>query len=420
MQLTLHVLIIIILSIVGLYTTIVYFLTIMSPDKKIYKKDKNFQPKISIIIPVWNEGNKNGERLRKTVDSLLNSTYPREKIEIIIVNDGSTDNSLEIAKEYKKFGAKVFSHPKSKGKTSAINTGLKHATGELVAGFDADSYMDSDVLEKLVPCFKDKKVMGAIPSVKIGKPKTFLQLVQAQEFLSAVFIRHIQSELGAIPLAPGAFTLVRKEFIQKYGFLNPHTMVEDLELSLRIQSKKYLIENVVDANIYTTGVKTLKAFISQRIRWFYGFMIQIKKYRHLFSRKYGNLGLFILPTSVIFIIFTVFMFFYTMTMMIINMVNWIRELSLVGFDFKHIFEVNFDPFFLTFDNTTILPVILLLVILGFMFYIKRVSNQKNGVIIPFIAFTLSYWILGSFCWVLAIYYYIRKKPVKWGPNYFNS
>jgi len=177
---------------------------------------------------------------------------------------------------------------------------------------------------------------------------------------------------------------------------------------------------VIDANVYTKGVKTIRAFVSQRIRWFYGFIIQMKKYRHLFSMKYGNLGVFILPTSIAFVISTVFMFIYTIVMIINNLAKWIREIMLVGLDYKNIFEFNFDPFFLTFDNTTILPIILLLIILGFMFYTKRISGQKEGIIIPFIAFTMSYWLIGSMCWVLAIYYYIRKKPVKWGPNYFSS
>ncbi len=420
MQLTFHTYLILTLSLLGLFTGIFYFLTIISPDKKVYKKNKNYRPMVSIIIPVWNEGSSNGERLRKTVESLLNCDYPKDKLEIIIVNDGSTDNSLSIARSYEKDGVKVFTHNKSKGKTNAVNIGLKNSKGEFIAALDADSFIEADVLDKLIPCFKDKNVMATVPSIKIWKPKNILEKIQFLELLSGVFIRHVQSELGSIPMAPGAFTLVRKSFAEQYGFLNPNTMVEDLELSLRIQSKKYLIENVVNANVYTSGVKTLKAFISQRVRWYYGFIIQIRKYKHLFSSEYGNLGLFILPTTIIFAIVSMFIFTYGIMMTLINTANWIKDLMLIGFDFKNFFEITIDPFFYTIDNVTVLPIIMFFAMLGFMYYIKKVSNEKQNIFWPFILFSLTYWFLGSLTWILSIYYYIRKKPIKWGPNYFNS
>jgi cellulose synthase/poly-beta-1,6-N-acetylglucosamine synthase-like glycosyltransferase len=419
-MLTLHTIIILILCFLGLFMSTVYFLTFFSPKKKKYYLDLNYTPLVSIIVPIWNEGSAQGERLKKTINSLLECDYPKDKLDIIIVNDGSTDNSLELAKEYEKDGIRVFSNEISQGKTNAINKGMKYAKGEFVAGLDADSFIEKDVIIKLVQCFKDPNVMGAIPSIKIYKPKTILQMIQSQEFLSAVFVRHVQSELGAIPLAPGAFTMIRKTFIDKYGSLNPHTMVEDLEMSMRIQSENYLIENIVDANVYTSGVKTLKAFINQRIRWFYGFIIQVKKYKHLFSAKYGNLGLFIMPASVIFILVAIFMFFYTMIMITYNFVDAIRNFYLIGFSFQDYFDFNTDLFFLNFDNTTVLPLLLLIVAFLFMYYVKKLSHEKQPILIPFIVFMLTYWLIGSLCWVLAIYFYIRKKKVKWGPNYFSS
>jgi poly-beta-1,6-N-acetyl-D-glucosamine synthase len=407
-------------SFIGLFTSLFYILTLLSPSRsKSLRKDHKFKPKVSIIVPIWNEGSANGERLKKTINSLLNCNYPKEKLEIIIVNDGSTDNSLELAKGYEKYGIKVLSNKISGGKTNAINKGMKYATGELVAGLDADSFIEPDVIDKMVPYFKKKKVMAVIPSVKIYKPKTFLQKIQFQEFLSAVFVRHLQAELGAIPLAPGAFTMIRKTFIDKYGGLNPHTMVEDLEMSMRIQSENYLIENVIDVNVYTSGVKTVKAFFLQRIRWFLGFIIQIKKYKHLFGRKYGNLGVFILPVSVAFILLTIIVFCYSAVMLVTNTIKWIHEISIAGYVFEW-FPMHKDLFFFTISNKTILPIILLIIMFLFMRYIKKISNEKQSIIIPFISFIFTYWLLGALCWLISIYYYITKKPVRWGPNKFIS
>lgn len=396
-------------------------MTLLSPTRKKISDNKKFRPSVSIIIPIWNEGSANGERLRKTVDSLLTCDYPKEKLEIIIVNDGSTDNSLEIAHEYrKKYGVKVYSHKKSKGKTLAVNTGTKHAKGELVAALDADSFIMPDVIDKLVPCFQDPQVMAAIPSIKIWKPKSILQYIQFQEFLSAVFVRHLQAELGSIPLAPGAFTLIRKSFIDKYGSLNPNTMVEDLEMSMRIQSEHYLIENVIDANVYTSGVTTFKAFVSQRLRWFAGFLIQIKRYKHLFSTEYGNLGVFILPVSIIYVILTVVVFLYSLVMLAVNTIHWWREIYLVGFDFANLFEITWDLYFVTLSNTTVIPIVLLIITFIFMYYIKKISKEKQKILVPFIVFIFTYWFVGPLCWVLAIYYYVRKKKIRWGPNYFTT
>lgn len=369
---------------------------------------------------MWNEGAEQGKRLRKTINSVLNSKYPKNKIEIIVVNDGSTDDSLAIIKSYERRGVKIISYKKSRGKTHAINEGIAIATGELIAGLDADSYLMPDVLEKLVPCFKDKNVMASIPSIKIAKPTSVIQYIQFQEFLSAVFIRHVQSELGAIPLAPGAFTLVRGSFIKKHGALRTDTMVEDLELSMRIQSEGYLIENVVNANVYTSGVQTLRAFVNQRLRWFFGFIIQMKRYKHLIHSRFGNLGLFILPTAILYIILTVFVFCYAMVMLFINTLKWINVIRLVGFNLSDYFEFNFDPYYLVVNNTTVLPFILFFVLLLFMVYTKHVSEEKQPILKPFFVFTFTYWFLGSVCWLIAIYYYLAGKKVKWGPNYFST
>ena len=198
------------------------------------------------------------------------------------------------------------------------------------------------------------------------------------------------------------------------------TMVEDLELSMRIQSEGYLIENVVNANVYTSGVKTMKAFVNQRLRWFVGFLIQIKRYKHLISPKYGNLGVFILPTSIIYIILTIFGFCYSMIMFFVNLVNWIHSLSLVGFNIKNIFEFNFDPYYLTINNATVLPIILFVVLLLFMVYIKKISEEPGSILKSFFLFTFTYWFLGSVCWLIALYYYFTGKKVKWGPNYFST
>jgi cellulose synthase/poly-beta-1,6-N-acetylglucosamine synthase-like glycosyltransferase len=107
----------------GLFTSMFYILILLQKDP-VYPPLKEY-PSISVVVPFWNEGSNNGERMRKTVDSLLRADYPKNKLEIILVNDGSSDNSLDIAKEYeKKHGIKVFSNKTS----DSINESASSAT----------------------------------------------------------------------------------------------------------------------------------------------------------------------------------------------------------------------------------------------------------------------------------------------------
>ena len=230
----------------------------------------------------------------------------------------------------------------------------------------------------------------------------------------------MQSELGSIPLAPGAFTLVRRTFVEKYGYLREDTMVEDLEMSLRIQSENYLIENVIDANVYTRGVKSFKVFKNQRLRWFCGFLLQLKKYKHLFSKEYGNLGVFILPSTLFYVFLTVFLLFYSIVRFGINIYKKINEIILVGLDPLSWLDWNFDIFFLTLDNTTVMPLALLGIAFFFMMYIKKISNEKQRILPSFITFIFTYWLIGSIVWLIAIYYYFTGKKIKWGPRYYNK
>ena len=100
--------------------------------------------KISIIIPVYNV-----EKYLKTcLDSVINQTY--QNLEIILVNDGSTDNSGKICEEYKRTNSRIILiHKKNEGLSAARNTGLGIATGEYISFLDSDDYISNDMLETL-------------------------------------------------------------------------------------------------------------------------------------------------------------------------------------------------------------------------------------------------------------------------------
>ncbi|MFC1691132.1 glycosyltransferase [Nanoarchaeota archaeon] len=366
-------------------------------------------PSVSVIIPAFNEE----KSIAKTIRSLLNLDYPKDKLNIIVVDDGSIDNTLKIAKSFENKGVRVF-HKENGGKGSALNFGLTKIKTEFVASMDADSFVTRSALKRMIGYFHKKEVMAVAPSIKIWKPTNFLGKVQLIEFLSATFIRKIFSILGGVPIVPGPFSIFRKEFFDKYGGYDTSTLTEDIEISLRIESKKFLIENALDANVYTTAVTTFKQMFHQRLRWFRGFIDNIYRYRFLLSPKYGNMGVFILPVSIISVSLGVIAFIYSVIMLIINSIQNLYNLYLIGFDISTWFEFEFDAFFLNTTATGLLPLVLIIISITMIYLAKKHSKEPQPVKLPYVFFIMTYWFISAICWISAAACKIRGKSVTWG------
>src|SRR3989344_5087806 len=139
----------IILSIaVFIFISFLFFVVLLAMLKK--ERYKEFEPKISVIIPAYNEET----RIKNCLDSILTSSYKKDKIEIIVVDDGSTDNTLEVLKNY---GIKVLKQ-EHLGKSKALNKGILVAKNEFVLVIDADTKIDKDFIKEMVRPFSDKKV----------------------------------------------------------------------------------------------------------------------------------------------------------------------------------------------------------------------------------------------------------------------
>ena len=170
--------IIIYLSIyIGLIATTFYILSFIADKKK--KKllyEDHELPKVSVIIPAYNEEN----TISRTLKSILESNYPN--FEVIFVDDGSKDNTLKIAKKFKSNKVRIF-HKENGGKGSALNLGIERAKGEIIFTMDADTTVNSESMKNMVRLFKDKKVMSVTPAMIIDKPRNILQRIQYVEYL---------------------------------------------------------------------------------------------------------------------------------------------------------------------------------------------------------------------------------------------
>jgi len=341
-----------------------------SVTKNIQTKPR-WYPSVTIIVPCFNEE----YTISKTIRSLLALDYPKNKLKIVIVDDGSTDGSWNSIRRFKKNPHIELHRKKNGGKYTALNVGLERTTSELVGCLDADSFVDSQALKKIVIYFENKTVMAVTPAIKVYESKNIIQLMQKAEYNLSIFIRRVFSYMDSLFITPGPFSIYRKAVFTNLGGYKKAYYTEDLEIALRMQSNHYKIENAHTATVYTATPKTLRELYAQRLRWTFGFLKNIAHYKFLFFRyKYGTLGLLVLPFSVLSIFGALYLIGMLGVSLLSRLLSKIIEVQIVGVG---AFRASFDWFFINthsvlFIVSVILVLTLVLIIIG-----KKLSNEKT-------------------------------------------
>lgn len=392
----------------GLFTTIFFLFTLLENKKNITRGYTKKFPKVSIIVPAYNEE----ENLFKTISSLLRMDYPKDKLEIIVVDDGSTDNTYKIAKQFISEGVKVYTK-KNGGKGTALNHGLKKVTGDFIGCLDADSFVAKDSLKKMLAYFDNPKVMAVTPSLKVYKPKNFLQRIQMIEYLIGIFLRKIFALLGSIHVTPGPFSIYRKEFFDKYGGYDEDNLTEDIEIALRIQSKGYNIENSVDAPVYTVAPYNLKGLFRQRIRWYMGFTENVVNYKRLFSKEYGNLGLFVLPGSFFAVILVIASMFYFAIKLIRDAIQQYNNISAIGFDVFSNLNFKINMFYISLTPAITLTLLSILTGIVIIILAKKISKENTKITLSYIPYMVFYWFFFGFSWLLSGVFKLFRRRLVW-------
>ncbi|MBI5036128.1 glycosyltransferase family 2 protein [Candidatus Micrarchaeota archaeon] len=292
------------LAFLTLFATIFFLIVFLENYKRVKESPKPPKklPSITIIIPAYNEE----KTIAATIRSAIEAKYASGKKKIIVVDDGSTDGTLKVAKGFSN-KVKVL-HQKNGGKASALNNALGHVDTELVATLDSDSFMTKDALLKLVGYFKDGEVGAVASLMKVYEPKNLLEKFQRVEYLLTVFSRKLLSFINAINVTPGPLSVFRRSVFDKVGGYDESNILEDQEMAMRIQANQYKIASSMDAVVYTVVPKTLGALIRQRVRWHRGGIRNILKHYYLVSPKYGDFGVIVMPLAIIsiFALFLVF------------------------------------------------------------------------------------------------------------------
>lgn len=278
--------------------------------KKQMKDTLEEYPFVSILVPAHNEG----IVIKKTVMSLVELDYPKDKYEIIIINDNSSDNSAEILHDlqlvYNDRNIIVINTDNiigGKGKSNALNIGFEKSKGDILAIYDADNTPDKNSLKYLVQTLIEEPMCGAV----IGKFRCrnkernlLTRFINIETLTYQWMAQAGRWQMLNLCTIPGTNFVIRRNLIEEIGGWDTKAITEDTELSFRIYRMGYKIKFMPLAVTWEQEPQTLGVWIKQRSRWAKGnTYVVIKNFKHLFKKEAGVTRFDILYYTMIYFFF---------------------------------------------------------------------------------------------------------------------
>ncbi|MGA5893847.1 bifunctional polysaccharide deacetylase/glycosyltransferase family 2 protein [Streptomyces venetus] len=254
---------------------------------------------VSVIVPAYNEK----ECIANTLDSLARSTHP---IEIIVVDDGSTDGTADIAESLGMPNVRVIRQANA-GKPAALNNGVRHAAHDIVVMMDGDTVFEPDTVGQLVQPFADPEVGAVAGNAKVGNRTTVIGAWQHIEYVMGFNLdRRMYDLLRCMPTIPGAIGAFRREAVLQVGGMSEDTLAEDTDITIAMHRAGWRVVYQEHARAWTEAPGSLGQLWSQRYRWSYGTMQALWKHRKSLTDKgpSGRFGRVGMPLVVLFQIVT--------------------------------------------------------------------------------------------------------------------
>lgn len=236
-------------------------------------------PALSVLVPAYDESGYVGP----CIDALLAADYPREKLEVIVVDDGSTDDTFaEADRRADGVEAVTVIHKENGGKHSALNRGLERATADLIVTIDADSIVATDALRAIVRTFERHPDAGAVAgNVKVSNRGSLVTDLQALEYVIGInTFRRAFDLLGVVTVVPGCLGAFRRDVLELVGGYDADTLTEDFDATIQILKRGERIHHS-DAVVYTEAPDTWRDLYRQRLRWFRGNLQTVFKHRRV-------------------------------------------------------------------------------------------------------------------------------------------
>ncbi|QUC55941.1 glycosyltransferase [Streptomyces sp. A2-16] len=258
---------------------------------------------VSVIVPAYNEK----ECIANTLESLARSTHP---IEVVIVDDGSSDGTSEIARaaaeQLGMTNVRVV-RQENAGKPAALNNGVRSAGHDIVVMMDGDTVFEPDTVRQLVQPFANEEVGAVAGNAKVGNRNTIIGAWQHIEYVMGFNLdRRMYDLLRCMPTIPGAIGAFRREAVLQVGGMSEDTLAEDTDITIAMHRAGWRVVYQEHARAWTEAPGSLKQLWSQRYRWSYGTMQALWKHRKSLTDKgpSGRFGRVGMPLVVIFQIVT--------------------------------------------------------------------------------------------------------------------
>ena len=238
------------------------------------------KPRVSVIVPAYNEET----HITSCLEAIQNQDYGGD-MEVIVVNDGSTDRTAEIASKYP---INLVDLKTNVGKANALNAGIERSNGDILVFSDSDSELDSSAVSLLVNSLEEHPDAGAVAGNiyinDIEVKNSILKRFQMIEYYTDQEIsRHLQSLNGNVLVCPGPLFAVRREIAEKMMF-NDRSVIEDADFTIGILKRNRKVLREPQAKAYTDAPLSLKSWFNQRKRWWYG-NLQLWRMHNQWARK---------------------------------------------------------------------------------------------------------------------------------------
>jgi cellulose synthase/poly-beta-1,6-N-acetylglucosamine synthase-like glycosyltransferase len=361
--------------------------------KRTQHPNKKKLPTFSIIVPAKDEEKVIGRLLK----ALLKLDYPSQKVEIVVVEDGSVDKTPEICKKYATQypnRIKLLQQPESSGKPSALNLGLRHVNGKIVAVFDADNVPEPDMLRRVADYFKDSAiaaVQGRACSINahenmLTKFISYEEAVRYETYLRGKDVLNL-----FVPLT-GSCYFIRRSILEEIGGWDDEALSEDMEMAAKLTEKGYTIKYASNVRSWQENPTNLTQLFRQRTRWFRGSMeVSLKYGKLLRNPTKKNIDAEMTFSGPYMFIPCILGYFMGILFFIV--------------------PYRLDPLLMFMaQGLTLANTITLFLIAIALVYLTKPRKMTNLLWLPFV---YAYWIVQNFVAFYALMLILLKRPKKW-------
>ncbi len=243
-------------------------------------------PSVSILVPTYNEG----AVIESKIRDLLRVDYPKDLYEVLLVDSGSQDGTVTIARKFLDSGVIVLEQERRQGKANAINFGLKAANGEIIIITDANARFEDTAISGLVARF-DENVGAVLPRLI---PSGNVDLWNRLFYKMHDVYKTLESDIDSVFIVFGELFAFRRTLIDK---IDEDAISDDLEIAFTVRRKGRKIKYAYDVEVTEKIPSSEKETRIQRTRRAFGILQVMNKNRNmLFNPKFGSYGLLIFPT----------------------------------------------------------------------------------------------------------------------------